>query len=288
MDIKSTNNKSTHKEKPFVKWAGGKRQFIEKINHLIPEYDRYIEPFVGGGAMLFALKPKNFIINDINEELIISYQVLKKRREEELLKKIDSHSKKHSEKYYIDVRKIDYKKLDCEIEKAARFIYLNKGGFNGLYRLNLKGEFNVPWNKNLKTNFYQIESIKKTAKFLEESDCEIYNDDYKKILKKAKRGDFLFVDPPYDNLNTEKSKTFNSYTKNGFSSKDQEELANILNKLTKIGVKWILCNYNTPLIQKLYKNNQKLQIPAIRSISSDASKRKGKFEEVFYYNYEKR
>ncbi len=272
--------------KPFVKWAGGKRQFLSKLLPLVPEHKRYIEPFVGGGAMLFALQPNSFIANDINYELITTYELLKDRKENEILKKIDSFAKNHSKEGYIKVREKEVDKLS-EIDVAARFIYLNKGGFNGLYRLNKEGKFNVPWNYRPNTNFYDRESIIETAEYLEKSKGKFFNVDYIKILDKAKEGDFVFVDPPYDNAEEGKSKTFDAYTAGGFGVQGQEELAAKLQELTDKGVKWILCNYDTPLIKKLYKGNNKLLLPATRSMASDPSKRKGTFKEVFYYNYEK-
>ncbi len=275
------------KVKPFIKWAGGKGQFTKKLIPLIPEYKRYIEPFIGGGAMLFAIQPKKFIANDLNYELITSYKTLQELKYDEVLKQIDKYGKKHTEDNYKKVRVIDYKNVLDEIGITARFIYLNKGGFNGLYRVNGKGEFNVPWNKKPDTNFYDRESIIETSKYLNESRGKFYNEDYMKILNLSKEGDFLFVDPPYDNSPDSKSKTFDSYQKGGFGEEEQIKLADKLNELTDKGVKWILCNYDTPLIKKLYKGNKKLLLEAHRPMSVDSSKRKGTYKEVFYYNYDK-
>ncbi len=271
--------------KPFVKWAGGKRQFIPKLMPIIPEYKRYIEPFLGGGAMLFALRPSKFIANDINVELYSSYISFQQRNELEVLKGIDKYASKHSEEHFKKVRSLNIEEMS-PVEIASRFIYLNKGGFNGLYRLNNSGGFNVPWNKKPDTKFYDKQSIIETAEYLEKSKGKFYNGDYKKILNMAKEGDFVFVDPPYDNTTDTKAKTFDAYTPGGFGVKGQEELAAKLIELSEKGVKWILCNYDTPLIKKLYKGNNKLLLDATRSMSSDASKRKGTFKEVFYYNYE--
>ncbi len=277
--------------KPFVKWAGGKRQFIEKLMPIIPKYKRYIEPFLGGGAMLFALQPKDFIANDINFELITTYKVLththtqrerereRERELESLLEQIDEYGNNHSKEFYNKIRELQPNDLS-EIGIAARFIYLNKGGFNGLYRLNKDGKFNVPWNSSPNTKFYDLDSLIETSKYLSNSKGKFYNLDYKKILSKAKEGDFIFVDPPYD-------ESFTGYTSKGFDTNDQKELAKILKELTNKGVKWILCNYDTPLIRELYKGNNRLLLEATRSISSDSSKRKGVFKEVFYYNYGK-
>ncbi|BDU67733.1 MAG: hypothetical protein TYPL_3860 [Candidatus Tyloplasma litorale] len=193
---------------------------------------------------------------------------------------MEEHTKNNSREYYNKIRELEVSKLSSE-EIAARFIYLNKAGFNGLYRVNKSGIFNVPWEQRQNLKIYDEDNFSNLKKYLSNSKGSFYSEDYKKILSQAKEGDFIFVDPPYDGDNT-----FNSYSVNKFEEKDQVELAHILNELTKKKVKWILCNYDTNLIQNLYKDNTKILLSAKRYISSKPDNRKNSFKEAFYFNYD--
>ncbi len=197
-----------------------------------------------------------------------------------LIKKLNDLQSKDSEEHFKKIRSIDWKELDDKYI-AARFIYLNKAGFNGLYRVNKSGGFNVPWGKRENLKIYDKDSLDSLSKYLTKSNGSILNEDYKKTLKRAKKGDFIFVDPPYDGDNV-----FTSYAKEGFGKEDQKDLAKILNDLTNKGVKWILCNYDTDLIKELYKGNNNMVLSAKRYISSDGTKRINSYKEVFYFNYE--
>lgn len=282
----SSNNKDT-KMKPFVKWAGGKTQLLKELNVIKPNsFKKYIEPFVGGGAFLLNLEPKKAIINDINKELINAFQVIKNNHYELIKKLIEiaaEHNKcKTKKSFYLKMRSDE---KTNSIEKAARFIYLNKTCFNGLYRENNKGQFNVPYNgknKLILDNIFYIDNIEKISNFLKTNNIKIFNKDYKYIIKSAKKSDFMFVDPPYDK---EDKKSFTKYNKNDFNEQNQIELAKILKKADKKGVKWILTNHNTSLINELYKEFNKKEVVVNRMINPNSKNRIKATTEVIFWNY---
>ena len=276
------------KAKPFVKWAGGKRQIIDKLLKHVPiEYNTYYEPFVGGGALLFELSPKNAVINDSNKELINVYKMISTDSGyEEVVKLLNNYEKKHSEKFYYQIRNMDkdkekFAKL-TDAERAARTIYLNKACFNGLYRVNSKGEFNVPFNKKTKINTYDSQNMILAYVYFQANNIKMLNVDFEEAVKDAKKGDFIYFDPPYDSENDD---TFNSYTEEGFGKEEQRRLAKVFQELDKRGVYVMLSNHNTLLINELYKDFNIHIIEAKRSINSKGNKR-GKVEEVIITNYE--
>lgn len=275
------------KGKPFVKWAGGKRQIIDKLKKYVPdEFDTYYEPFIGGGALLFELSPKKAVINDSNEELMNVYECL---CDEEKFKKMCSvlnhYETEHSEAFYYDIRNKDrnknsYNRLSC-YTKAARTIYLNKACFNGLYRVNSKNEFNVPFGKKLKVNTYDGGNLITVSNYLTMNDIEILCVDFENAVKSAKKGDFVYFDPPYDS----DTSTFNSYTEDGFGKEEQRRLAKVFKELDAKCVYVMLSNHNTSLVNELYKDYHIHLIEAKRSINANGKKR-GKVEEVIITNYE--
>ena len=278
------------KAHPFVKWAGGKRQIMDKLKKFIPEeFNTYYEPFVGGGALLFELSPKKAVINDENSELMNVYQVLTRDKDfKELLKLLNNYEKNHSEEFYYRIRNIDkdqkkFNKL-TRIERAARTIYLNKACFNGLYRVNQKGEFNVPFNKKNKINTYDSQNMTLAYVYFQLNDITIRNEDFEQAVKGAKKGDFVYLDPPYD---SEHEDTFNSYTELGFGKQEQIRLAKVFKELSDRGCCVMLSNHNTQLINELYKDYYIHVITAKRAINSKGNKR-GKVEEVIITNYEKK
>lgn len=274
------------KGKPFVKWAGGKRQILDKLKEYVPvEYNTYYEPFVGGGALLFELAPKHAVINDLNKELMNTYKVL---CDEEKFKKmcrvLNNYEANHSEEFYYEIRNKDrskntYNKLS-DYTRAARTIYLNKACFNGLYRVNSKGEFNVPYGKKTKVNTYDGNNLITVSNYLTMNDIKILNVDYKEALKTAKKGDFVYIDPPYDS----DTAIFTNYTETGFNKDSQRELAFVFKELSDKGVFVMLSNYNTTLIQDLYKGYHIHLIEAKRNINANAKKRGSVFE-VIITNY---
>ena len=275
------------KAKPFVKWAGGKRQIIDKLLKHVPiEYNTYYEPFVGGGALLFELSPKNAVINDSNKELINVYKMISTDNGyEEVVKLLNNYEKKHSEKFFYQIRNIDKDKKKFEkltdAERAARTIYLNKACFNGLYRVNSKGEFNVPFNKKTKINTYDSQNMILAYVYFQANNIKMLSVDFEEAVKDAKKGDFIYFDPPYDSENKD---TFNSYTEDGFGKDEQIRLAKVYKELDDRGCYVMLSNHNTTLINELYKDYNINVITAKRNINSKGEKR-GAVEEVIITNY---
>ena len=274
------------KAKPFVKWAGGKRQILDKLKSHIPEgFNTYYEPFVGGGALLFDLAPKNAVINDSNEELINVFNVLcNDKKYSKMCRYLNKFERKHDEEFYYEIRNIDrnkkkFNKLN-DSKRAARTIYLNKACFNGLYRVNSKGEFNVPFGKKTKVNTYDGENLLNVHSYLTLNNVCILCTDFEDSVSTAKEGDFVYFDPPYDS----DTSTFNSYTEDGFNKDEQRRLAKVFKELDEKGVKVMLSNHNTIIIKELYKDYNFHVIEAKRSINSNGKKR-GKVEEVIITNY---
>lgn len=272
---------------PILKWAGGKTQLLDKLISKCPKkYNKYYEPFVGGGALFLSLKPKKSVINDNNKELISVYKCLRNKKWfDKMLSKIDEFASQHNEDKYYEVRDIDkqrsYKKLKL-FEKAARTIYLNKTCFNGLYRVNSKGYFNVPWNGNLKPSFYDIDNINSVHNFFLKTKPTILMCDFEKAVSTAKKGDFVYFDPPYDTF--ENKKSFTTYTKDSFGKEEQVRLAKLFKELSMKGVYVMASNHNTHFIRELYSEFNIEVINAKRSINSKGNGR-GAVEEVIITNY---
>lgn len=271
---------------PFIKWAGGKRQLLPQIKERMPkQYSRYYEPFVGGGAVIFELQPTDALINDINKALINVYRQICHMPEAFIrqVQNLDAGLGEEAKEYYYSVRKHYNEKLvkeEFDVELAALFVFLNKHCFNGLYRVNGKGLFNVPYNN---TNSQSIDetSIREISDYLQK--VTILEGDFEEACKEAKEGDFVFIDSPYAPLNPS---SFESYTKEGFDLESHKRLAKLFDDLTDRGCYCMLTNHNTELIHDLYgdKGYQVDVIRVKRLINSDATKRKG--EEVIIYNYD--
>jgi len=274
------------KAKPFVKWAGGKRSIIDKLIKLAPEeYKTYYEPFVGGGAMLFELQPNKAVINDYNKELMNVYECIKDEQKfANMCTELNKHEANHSEEYYYQIRDLDRDKKKfnkiVDYKRAARTIYLNKACFNGLYRVNSKNEFNVPSGKKNKVNTYDGPNLGIIHCLLNFFDIKLLSIDFEESVKDAKKGDFIYLDPPYDS----DTSTFNSYTENGFGKDEQKRLAKVFKDLDKRGCYVMLSNYNTKLVQELYKDYNFNFVTAQRNIGA-SSKNRGKVEEVIITNY---
>ena len=273
---------------PIVKWAGGKHQLLEKIKELMPkEYKNYYEPFVGGGALLFELIPKNATINDVNLELLAIYTCMKDDELYKLmLEELDKHEENHNDIYYYEVRSWDRNnrfELEPLWKRAARAIYLNKSCFNGLYRVNAKGYFNVPSAKKEKVNTYDLDNMEAIHNYFKNDNITILSGDFVEATRTAKEGDFVYFDPPYDNF--EDKESFTAYSKFDFNKDDQVRLANCFKDLTNRGVKCMLSNHNTKFINELYKDFNINVVNAKRMINANASGR-GNVEEVIITNYE--
>ncbi len=274
------------KGKPFVKWAGGKRQIIDKLKKYVPdEFDTYYEPFVGGGALLFELSPKKAVINDSNMELMNVYKCLcDLDKFKKMCSVLNHYETQHSEEFYYEIRNKDRNKASynrlSDYTKAARTIYLNKACFNGLYRVNSKNEFNVPFGKKLKINTYEGSNLITVSNYLTMNDIKILSVDFEEAVSAAKKGDFVYFDPPYDS----DTNTFNSYTEEGFNKDEQRRLAKVFKELAARGVYVMLSNHNTVLINELYKDYNIHLIEAKRNINANGSKR-GNVEEVIITNF---
>ena len=275
------------KGKPFVKWAGGKRQILDKLKEFVPEeFNTYYEPFIGGGALFFELSPKKAVINDSNEELMNVYKVLcDEEKFNKMARTLNNHEVKHSEEYYYEIRNKDRSKSAfarlADYTRAARTIYLNKACFNGLYRVNSKNEFNVPFGKKEKVNTYEGSNLNLISYYLTNNDIKILCEDFESSVATAKKGDFIYFDPPYDS----DTSTFNSYTEDGFGKEEQVRLARVFKELSDKGCYVMLSNHNTKLVNELYEGFNIHVIEAKRNINSNGKKR-GKVEEVIITNYE--
>lgn len=273
---------------PFVKWAGGKTQLLDRIHELMPkEYNHYYEPFIGGGALLFSVAPKDFTINDFNSELIQAYKCFTNEEDfKKLLERLNYHQEHHSEEHYYEIREMDkdpdFLKLPI-YERAARMIYLNKSCFNGLYRVNSKGFFNVPSGKKKKVICYEEENLEEIRRFFSTAKFEILNEDFQEAVKNVRKGDFVYFDPPYDTW--EDKDSFTSYAKNPFGKEEQKRLADVYKELSEKGAFVMLSNHNTDYIRDLYKDFHIHIVEAKRMINSKASGR-GNVEEVIITNYE--
>ena len=270
---------------PFVKWAGGKRQLLDRISERMPKsFNNYFEPFIGGGAVLFELQPQNAVINDINSALTNAYKIICNKPQDFIreIKKLDSEMWEDGKKYYYSLREHYNDKLmkeEFDVELAALFVFINKHCFNGLYRVNGKGLFNVPYN-NSRGESIDDASILEISEYLK--NVEILTGDFEEACRGAKKGDFIFLDSPYAPLNPT---SFESYTKEGFDVESHKRLASLFDELTKQGCFCMLTNHNTEFINELYGNKgYRIDVVSVkRSINSDASKRTG--EEVIIYNY---
>ncbi len=260
---------------PFLKWAGGKRWLIEKKLCPIPQsYKRFCEPFVGSGAVLFNLSPKSAIISDINRDLIDTYQALADDWEA-VYKILKVYDQKHSYDFYYKIRNSSPQK-PCL--KAARFIYLNRTCWNGLYRVNRKGKFNVPKGTKEKVilSTDDFESISRLLKR-----CSIRNDDFQSVVDEAQEGDFLFVDPPYTVKHNNNG--FVKYNEKMFSWDDQVRLAGTIKEAAKRGVQIVVTNASHQCIKELYEDF--LQIPITRaSVIAASPKNRGVYEELVITN----
>ena len=266
---------------PIVKWVGGKRQLMFELLKNMPEnYNRYFEPFIGGGALFFELQPQNGYISDMNEELINLYSVV---RDDvyELIEDLGKHEV--SKEYFLEIRNIDRTEKYAElssIERASRFIYLNRTCFNGMYRVNSQGQFNVPFGNYKNPRIVDAENLINCSKLLKNT--EIYCADFSEILNKVQKGDFVYFDPPYVPLN--ETSSFTSYTKVGFDLDMQFKLRDVCDELDSKGVMFMLSNSDTKLVNELYSNYEIKKVFASRAINANPNGR-GKITEVLVKNY---
>jgi DNA adenine methylase len=267
----------------FVKWAGGKKQLLPQFRSLFPrKITTYIEPFLGSGAVFFYLKKhyniKNAILSDINEELINCFQMVRDKPDA-LIKLLKEHKTKRSKPYYYKIRLLNPKDLS-DIQRASRLIYLNKTCFNGLYRVNSKGQFNVPIGSYKNPDIVSELKIRKANMLLKDTTIKCMP--FTQIESVAKAGDFIYFDPPYYPIS--KTSGFTSYTENGFMENEQRQLAELFKRLDKKGCLLMLSNSNSGFIISLYKGFDIKLVDAKRVINCDATKR-GNIKELLITNY---
>jgi len=269
---------------PVLKWAGGKRQLLDTLIPLVPkDYSVYCEPFVGGGALFFALQPQSACINDVNHELIRVYTVIKNDVDAliEQLKQFQNNKDQFYEIRSWDRNKDKYTHLS-DIEKAARIIYLNRTCFNGLFRVNASGEFNVPFGNYANPNIVNEPVLRAISFYFNNSEIVFNAVDYAEILKNLPDNAFVYLDPPYDPVSV--TANFTSYTKDGFSRDEQIKLRKCCDELNERGIKFMLSNSATDFICDQYSKYNIEIISAKRLVGADASKR-GRIQEVIVRNY---
>jgi len=263
--------------RPFLKWAGGKGQLLDRYDPLFPKrYARYHEPFVGGGAVFFHLRPARATLADANAELIDCYRALR----DDVRGVIEALSRHPYEReHFYAVRALEPQELP-PAERAARTIYLNRTCFNGLYRVNAKGGFNVPFGRYTNPRIVDAPNLRACARALRRTRIECVP--FQTILKSARRGDFVYFDPPYHP--TSKTAFFTAYSAGGFRAADQRELATVYAELDRRGILLMLSNSETPLVRELYAGFRFVELSATRSINSKGAKR-GAVSELVILNY---
>lgn len=274
-----------NKMTPVLKWAGGKTQLLNPIAERMPsEYNRYFEPFIGGAAVLLSVAPSHAFINDINQQLVNLYRQLKKNSSAiiQIVDELDSCP--CDKKFYYSIRerynqKISENSLDAEC--AALMIWINKHCFNGLYRVNGKGLFNVPYNNKVGGKSIDESNIRSIATYLQRSDVTISCLDFEDFCKDVRENDFVYFDSPY--IPESDTANFTDYTKDGFMLTDHERLAELFKRLDKMGAKILLSNNDVPLVRSLYCGYNIQSLDVKRLINRNAAKRTGK--EVLITNY---
>lgn len=275
--------------KPIMKWVGGKRELLPDLRKNIPssfdkETNTYYEPFIGGGALLFDILPHHGVINDSNEELINLYKVVK-NDVDSLIKEVSSYP--YDKDFYYSIRELDRKEgfpdFISDIQRAARTLYLNKTCFNGLYRVNKKGQFNTPFGKYSNPTICKENDLKDVSSYFNDNDISIMSGDFAQCVKDAQEGDFVYLDPPYVPLS--KTSSFTSYTKEGFEDCDQKRIKSIIDDLSNNGVYVLMSNSSSSDVFDLYSSDYNIEtVKVARKVNSKAHKR-NKIDEFLIKNY---
>jgi DNA adenine methylase len=272
---------------PVVKWVGGKRQIIDEIITYVPDsFSTYYEPFLGGGAVLFELQPKKAVVNDVNEELMNIYEVIKDNVDE-LIEGLKRHKIKNDKAYFYEIRELDRDReqynLLTPVERASRIIYLNKTCYNGLFRVNKSGEFNAPFGNYKNPNIVNETTLRAVSAYFNKAKIRFTCQDFEDALKWSRKGAFVYLDPPYDPVS--ETASFTGYDKGGFDRNEQIRLKKTCDKLNKKGIKFLLSNSATDFIMDLYQDYKIEVIQAKRAINSKADRR-GNVDEVLVMNFE--
>ncbi len=270
--------------KPFVQWVGGKREMIDQYTRFLPKsFSNYFEPFLGGGAMFFHLRPIKPFLNDLNQELAVAY-IGVRDFPNEVIELLQLLKNKHSKDLYMTIRTVD-RQVDIftelkSYEVAARLIYLNQTCFNALYRVNRQGQFNVPIGSSLNRLICDKQNIASVSKAIK--NIEISSLDFEMFLEKAKQDDFVYIDPPYYPVS--KYSDFNRYTKEKFYDRDHVRLKNTIDRLTNRGVKVMLSNSDCEFNRNLYSKYNLHEVYSNRTLNSNVNKR-GAIPELLVLNY---
>lgn len=269
--------------KPFLKWAGGKRQLLPELFRYMPsQFNRYYEPFLGGGALLFALAPSRAVVGDSNAELVNCYRIVR-HSVDELIQALQLH--RNESEYFYQIRAWDRAKdyhQRSAVERASRLIYLNRTCYNGLYRVNRKNQQNAPFGRYKNPRIVNAPLLNVVSGYLSQRDIRIERSDFADLVADAKRGDFIYFDPPYDPVS--ETASFTSYAGAGFDRAEQIRLKQTVDELARRGCKVLLSNSCTEFICSLYADYRCIQVQASRAINSKALKR-GKVAEVIVMNY---
>ncbi len=272
---------------PFTKWTGGKRQLLPIIKSLMPDnYNNYFEPFVGGGALFFNLSPNKAVINDFNNELINCYQQIKKYPQK-LIELLAKHQENNSKEYYLKLRSADRdNRIDkmTNVERAARIMYMLRVDFNGLYRVNSKNQFNVPYGRYKNPKIVDSDLILSISQYLNSNNIKILTGDFEKAIQDVAVGDFVYFDPPYIPLS--ETSAFTSYTHEDFTYEDQVRLRDCFKKLDEKGAFLMLSNSSSPLVEELYKDFNIHKVEVTRTNGAKTSSR-GRISEIIVTNYVK-
>ena len=257
---------------PIIKWAGGKRRFLDQIIKTIgSECTNYYEPFLGGGAVLYRINAKKYFCSDINGELINFYNVVKENCEELIEELKNNFVPYHSKSFYKKIRYLDRDHCSFEllpkVYRAARFLYLNKTCFNGLWRVNSKGENNVPMGSYKTPNILDEDNLKDASSFFKSHKIEFKHCSFEKCVLSAKAGDLVYFDPPYDI--EEGQNSFTEYTKSGFNRESQKKLKRLCDKLIMRGVRIAVSNSDTKFIRNLYSGNDYITYTIYNKIISN-------------------
>lgn len=279
--LADTSRVGVRKASPFLKWAGGKSQLLSTFDEYFPErFERYFEPFVGGGAVFFRMSAREdgvtAHLSDLNDELINCYSVVRDNVEQ-LIKALKKH--RNESEYYYGVRSMDTSRMTA-VTRAARLIYLNKTCFNGLYRVNRKGEFNVPFGSYKNPRTCDEDNLRAASEALRNARVE--HKHFADALKSARKGDFVYLDPPYQPLSA--TSNFTSYTSKCFGELDQKRLAEVFDELHQRGCKVMLSNSDNEFVRELYKKFRLETVYANRAINCRADRR-GRISELLVLNY---
>ena len=270
---------------PFMKWAGGKTQLLDKLVPLMPkEINTYYEPFIGGGAVFFKLANERTDfkakLSDVNEDLITAYLIIQ-NQVKDLIDSLDVLSKDYfassdQEKFYYNIREL-YNVSNDKLERIKYMIFLNKTCFNGLYRVNSSGKFNVPYGDYKKPKILDKKNLLAINQLLNNIEVDFSVIDFEDALRSCTKNDFCYLDPPYQ---PEQEGGFTSYTKSAFNEENQKRLCNVIKTLTENKTNVMLSNSETTLIREMYSKYNIKELPTLRAINSDATKRKGSTELV--------